>query len=246
VSRYTPRRAPRFFGSVCGRAYVSGSPRRPRPRGGAPADLFLFDEPFSAIDAATREQLRSELLSFLRELSIPAVFVTHDHTDALTLADKIVVLRDGVTMQAGAATDIFHKPVNPFVACFVGIENVLRAHVQEPAGDCATVAIGDQVLHVAPFSPSLRSRSQVNVSIRADDVILRPPASAPATPTGGNRFAARLTGVRLLGVLATAEVDCGFTLKACLLAREARAMDLAPGCAVELEIAPQAIHVMAD
>jgi hypothetical protein len=77
--------------------------------------------------------------------------------------------------------------------------------------------------------------------------IMKPPSTAPAgaptTPTGSNRFTARVTGVRLLGVLATAEIECGFTLKACLLAREARAKNLVSGSAVELEIA---IHVMAD
>jgi ABC-type sugar transport system ATPase subunit len=61
----------------------------------AAPDLFLFDEPFSALDAETHEQLREELRSYLRALAIPAIFVSHDRGDAMTLADKIVVLRDG-------------------------------------------------------------------------------------------------------------------------------------------------------
>ena len=155
----------------------------------AAPDLFLFDEPFSAIDAATRDQLRGELSSFLREMAIPAVFVTHDHTDALTLADKVVVLRDGVTMQSGATAEIFHKPANSFVAGVVGVENVLRADVQEVTDSSAAIAIGGQVVRIAPASPSLRSRREVQVAIRADDVILHRPDGARAATPGNNRFA---------------------------------------------------------
>lgn len=212
----------------------------------AAPDLFLFDEPFSAIDAATRDQLRSELSSFLREMAIPAVFVSHDHTDALTLADKVVVLRDGVTIQSGTTADIFHRPANSFVASFVGVENLLRADVQEVTDSSAAIAIGGQVLRIAPVSPSLQARRQIHVAIRAEDVILHLPDGVRTPTPGNNRFSARVTGVRAMGALAMAEVDCGFALKAYLLARDMRATNLSAGDAVEIEIAPQAIHVMAD
>ena len=73
-------------------------------------DLFLFDEPFAALDAQTRDQLRGELLSFLRTLSLPAVFVTHDHTDAMMLGDRIAVLREGAVVQDGPAALVFARP----------------------------------------------------------------------------------------------------------------------------------------
>ena len=77
-------------------------------------DLFLFDEPFTALDTQTRDQLRGDLLSFLRTLSIPAIFVTHDHADAMMLADQIAVLREGAVVQDGPAADIFGRPVSSF------------------------------------------------------------------------------------------------------------------------------------
>ncbi len=104
-----------------------------RALAGAP-DLFLFDEPFSALDAQTRDQLREELKSFLRALAIPAIFVTHDHTDAMMLADNIVVLRDGIMMQSGAAAEVFGKPANSFVARFVGVENILDGRIVRNCG----------------------------------------------------------------------------------------------------------------
>ena len=128
-----------------------------RALAGAP-DLFLFDEPFSALDAQTRDQLREELLSFLRALSIPAIFVTHDHTDAMTLADKIVVLRDGVMMQSGPAAEVFQKPASSFVARFVGVENILRGRITEISGAFATLAVGDRTLRAAGTGGDFRGR----------------------------------------------------------------------------------------
>lgn len=104
-----------------------------RALAGAP-DVFLFDEPFSALDAQTREELRGELRSFLRALAIPAIFVTHDRADALTLADTVVVLRDGVVMQSGQSAEIFQRPKNSFVARFVGVENILDGRVAAVSG----------------------------------------------------------------------------------------------------------------
>ena len=106
----------------------------------AAPDLFLFDEPFSALDAETHEQLRDELKSYLRTLALPAIFVSHDRSDALTLADEIVVLRDGAAIQHGSPVEIFHRPESSFVARFVGVENVLAGRVTETQNGVVTVA----------------------------------------------------------------------------------------------------------
>jgi molybdate/tungstate transport system ATP-binding protein len=207
-------------------------------------DLFLFDEPFSALDPQTRDQLRDELLGFLRALAIPAIFVTHDHTDAMTLADKIVVLRDGVMMQSGRAAEIFRKPANPFVARFVGFENVLSGRLIETSEGMATIALGDLTLRApAPLVDHATSKS-VYLSIRAEDVMISsPPRNEPPVI---NRLNGRLNGLRALGPLLAVEIDCGFTLKAYLLGPQASAMNLAIGNPVSVEITAGAIHVMAD
>lgn len=207
-------------------------------------DLFLFDEPFSALDPQTRDQLRDELLGFLRALAIPAIFVTHDHTDAVTLADKIVVLRDGVMMQSGRAAEIFRKPANPFVARFVGFENVLSGRLIATSEGMATVALGDLTLRAqAPLVDHATSKS-VYLSIRAEDVMISSPPRNESSVI--NRLNGRLKGLRALGPLLAVEIDCGFTLKAYLLGPQASAMNLAIGNPVSVEIMAGAIHVMAD
>ena len=208
----------------------------------AEPELFLFDEPFSALDATTRDQLREELLTFLRKLSLPAIFVTHDHGDALTLADKIIVLRDGTIMQAGTADEIFHRPADTFVARFVGVENVLAGRIADAREGLATVIVGNQRLRAA--APKVAMGPDVSVSIRAECVTLRAPGGERRQLPDVNRVEARIKGLRILGALATIEVDCGFPLKACLLAQQAR--ELVPGRAVEVEVASEAIHLMAN
>ncbi|HLZ06096.1 MAG TPA: ABC transporter ATP-binding protein [Bradyrhizobium sp.] len=208
----------------------------------AEPDLFLFDEPFSALDAHTRDQLREELASFLRRLSIPAIFVTHDHTDAMVLADRIIVLRGGITVQAGSVQEVFYKPANVFVARFIGVENILAGRI---AGSCealSTVAIGERMLRAA--GPQVASGAYVQVGVRAEAVSIHSVGSASAP--GVNRFVARVTEVRILGPLATVQIDCGFPLKAYVLAQQARDLELIPGRTVEAEIAPASVRLMFD
>ena len=90
---------------------------------------FLFDEPLSNLDAALRTEMRVELAELHRELGTTMVYVTHDQVEAMTLADQIVVLRDGVVMQEGPPRELYERPQNLFVAQFIGSPkmNVLPA-----------------------------------------------------------------------------------------------------------------------
>jgi molybdate/tungstate transport system ATP-binding protein len=216
-----------------------------RALAGAP-DLFLFDEPFAALDSQTRDQLRDELLQFLRALAIPAIFVTHDHTEALALADKIVVLRDGVILQSGTATELFQKPANSFVARFVGIENILDGQITEISGGVATLAVGSRTLR-AP-APAWRdpAAKSVRLGIRAENVTISSSSGDRAAAPNFNRLEGKVIGLRALGPLVTVEIDCGLPLKAYLLPPQARAMNIGVGNAVALEIAVDAVHAMAD
>ena len=82
--------------------------------------LFLFDEPLSNLDAALRMNTRIEIANLHRQLSASMIYVTHDQTEAMTLADKIVVLRDGRVEQIGTPMELYNKPANQFVAGFLG------------------------------------------------------------------------------------------------------------------------------
>lgn len=214
-----------------------------RALAGAP-DLFLFDEPFSALDTATRGQIRGELKLFLRALALPAVFVTHDHDEAMALADSIVVLRDGAVVQSGPAPDIFHKPATAFVAHFVGIENVLEGRVVNLASGMTTVEIGERTLHAAAPTTPVVPGSSVFVAVRGEDITVFA-SSDPLVPDAINRLKGVVTGVNNGRPLVTISLDCGFPLKAYLLAPQLRRLQLGVGSMAAVEIPSAALHVMA-
>ena len=104
--------------------------------------VFLFDEPLSNLDAALRMSTRQEIAALHEELKTTMIYVTHDQVEAMTLADKIVVLRDGEVMQVGAPMELYHNPANLFVAGFLGAPsmNFIRVRVDEISGDQVTVS----------------------------------------------------------------------------------------------------------
>jgi ABC-type sugar transport system ATPase subunit len=106
-------------------------------------EVFLFDEPLSNLDAELRVQMRLELAKLHRELGATMIYVTHDQTEAMTLADRIVVLRDGQIEQVGTPGEIYDAPANRFVAGFMGSPKMsfLAATVEEANGKRVTFAI---------------------------------------------------------------------------------------------------------
>lgn len=103
--------------------------------------VFLFDEPLSNLDAALRMDMRMEIGKLHQDLKASMIYVTHDQVEAMTLADKIVVLKDGKVMQTGSPMELYHEPANLFVAGFLGAPsmNFLKVTVEAVAGDQITV-----------------------------------------------------------------------------------------------------------
>lgn len=92
-------------------------------------DLLLFDEPLSSLDAALREELRIELKRIQRQLGITAIFVTHDQAEALSMADRIVIMRAGRKEQEGTPEDVYNHPASEFVSRFFGFVNEVTGAV---------------------------------------------------------------------------------------------------------------------
>jgi multiple sugar transport system ATP-binding protein len=105
-------------------------------------EVFLFDEPLSNLDAALRMDMRMEIGRLHQQLGASMIYVTHDQVEAMTLADKIVVLKDGQVMQIGAPMDLYHNPANLFVAGFLGAPsmNFIKVTVQGVQGDKVLVS----------------------------------------------------------------------------------------------------------
>ena len=104
--------------------------------------VFLFDEPLSNLDAALRMSTRQEIATLHSQLKTTMIYVTHDQVEAMTLADKIVVLRDGEVMQAGAPMDLYHNPANLFVAGFLGAPsmNFIAVSVESAGAEMVRVS----------------------------------------------------------------------------------------------------------
>jgi sulfate/thiosulfate transport system ATP-binding protein len=128
---------------------------------------MLFDEPFSALDTVTRLELRREIRNLLREMNIPALFITHDQEEALEVADRIIVLNRGRIEQEGAPFDVYNRPRNEFVATFLGAANVLFGRWVE-----GKVIIGRIRLKAPPDAPLFSERQPVKIIFRPEDAAL--------------------------------------------------------------------------
>jgi multiple sugar transport system ATP-binding protein len=135
--------------------------------------LFLFDEPLSNLDAALRARTRIELAQLHRRLRATMIFVTHDQVEAMTLADRIVVLNERRIEQIGAPMEIYHRPATRFVATFVGSPsiNLLPTRVSPGADGMALLALpgGGGLQSAIPLS-SLPARGDFTVGLRPEHV----------------------------------------------------------------------------
>jgi len=148
ITRYLDREASRLSGGemqrvAIGRAIV----RRPR--------LFLMDEPLTNLDAKLREALRVELVELRRELKTPMVFVTHDQAEALSMADRIVVLSEGRILQTGAPREIYERPASPVVALQLGQPAINLIPVRREGGQWRA-ADGTSLLRAEASGPDAR------------------------------------------------------------------------------------------
>ncbi|HJQ59001.1 MAG TPA: putative 2-aminoethylphosphonate ABC transporter ATP-binding protein [Vineibacter sp.] len=151
--------------------------------------LLLLDEPLSALDARVRAHLRHEIRALQRRLGVTTIMVTHDQEEALSMADRIVVMNHGVIEQVGTPIDIYRKPASAFVADFVGAMNFLPATV---AGD-GRVTMGALSLACAAAQP-MAAGAAIQVCVRPEDVQMR--GIAADTP---NIIEARLADMEFLG-----------------------------------------------
>ncbi|HXQ41283.1 MAG TPA: sn-glycerol-3-phosphate ABC transporter ATP-binding protein UgpC [Candidatus Udaeobacter sp.] len=136
---------------------------------------FLFDEPLSNLDAALRVQMRLEIAQLHESLSTTMIYVTHDQVEAMTLADKIVVLNSGTIEQVGTPLELYHHPVNLFVAGFIGSPkmNFFETEVVAAGSDGVTVALpGGQAVTVPVLPDGAAPGGKVTLGVRPEH--LRP------------------------------------------------------------------------
>jgi putative spermidine/putrescine transport system ATP-binding protein len=134
--------------------------------------LFLMDEPLSALDAKLRDHMQVELKQLQQALKITTIFVTHDQREAMTIADRIVVMADGHVQQVGTPTEIYRRPANRFVAGFIGQSNLLGAEIV----DRHAVRFEGEIVKVSGLAGNAVAGEGTTLCVRPEDLRLVAPA----------------------------------------------------------------------
>ena len=193
--------------------------------------LLLLDEPLSALDALERVRLRQEIRALQQKLGVTTIMVTHDQEEALSCADRIVVMNHGVIEQVGTPLDIYREPASPFVADFVGKVNVMPARIT-----------GGELHFGAIRLPGVGADREVRVYLRPEDVLARP--IAPGDP---HVFDACIEKIEFLGSYCHVHVSSPafepHRLTVYLSLNFLSEQSLAIGSVVKLKLMPERIKV---
>jgi multiple sugar transport system ATP-binding protein len=192
--------------------------------------VFLFDEPLSNLDAKLRVQMRAEIRELHQRLKTTCIYVTHDQIEAMTMADRIVVMHDGVVEQEGRPLELYDRPANMFVAGFLGSPSMNFLEGTVVGGERAAFRTKDGIDIPIGATPNGFSGKPAICGIRPESFALSPEASLPATvsvvePTGSEtQVFARLGEAHVIVTL-----------------RER--IDRLPGTPLRLKVEPRAIHL---
>lgn len=201
--------------------------------------LLLLDEPLSAVDAALREELRTELRRVLAACDMPVLLVTHDRTEALALGDNLVVMSEGRRRQSGAVLEVFSHPADAEVARIVGMETLQPGIVESVRDGLATVCVGP--LRMIALAPPGNAR-EVVVCIRGEEIVIERDSSTSSSVR--NRLAARVVALQPGSPLTRVTLDVGFPLFALVTRPACEQLALRPGEQVYALIKAPAIHLV--
>jgi iron(III) transport system ATP-binding protein len=201
--------------------------------------LLLLDEPLSALDAKVRVYLRHEVKQLQHRLGVTTVMVTHDQEEALTMADRIVVMNHGVIEQIGTPLEIYRGPASAFVADFIGTTNFLEGRLIGPE----RVRIGQLELCCAA-GDALAPGADVIVAIRPEDVAVQ-----DIEHGAENALEVEITEIDFLGSFVRARLDASALgaqeLRADLSINLVRRMDLREGCCLPIALPQSCLRLYA-
>ncbi len=166
--------------------------------------IFLMDEPLSNLDAKLRVQMRAEMLAVHRRVGATTLYVTHDQTEAMTMGDRVAVLRGGVLHQVAPPRELYDRPANLFVASFIGSPSMnLYSARLDIVGDTAELILGSQRLTLPPAvvkqSTELTSFNGAELIVGIRPEVLTDPASTGASAAPGASLTADVALVEVLG-----------------------------------------------
>ncbi|KAA1179960.1 ABC transporter ATP-binding protein [Rhizobium tropici] len=201
--------------------------------------VLLLDEPLSALDAHLRVRMQTELSRLHKELGITFIYVTHAQSEAFALADRIVLMSDGLIQQSGRPQDVYREPANAFVAEFMGMNNILTGTVAGRSGDHGAIDTDAGRFEVP--AGTLPAAGRASFVIAADRIALR----NKARPDIANQIRGNVIGIEFFGSTQTVFVEAeGSEFRVQKQQHELDALDLAPGREVFLTWQPDHAWVL--
>jgi molybdopterin-binding protein len=201
-------------------------------------DILFLDEPFSSLDALTREKILSELKRVIRKTNQTTIFVTHHREEATFLGTKVVVLLEGKVYQEGPVEEVFSKPLCDEVAKLVGVETVLKGKIVGNNSGLLTISVCDESFFVPGEGDE---GEEVLVCIKPEEVIIS--RSKPESSVR-NWFSGKILEVVSYGRVLNLILDCGFPLKALLTQSSYRELGLKEGDKVWAGVKATSIHLI--
>jgi molybdate transport system ATP-binding protein len=201
--------------------------------------LLLLDEPLSALDAATRDHVRAELAHLLQSVGIPAIVVTHDWVDALTLGGQMLVMSGGRVLQTGPPQEVFTRPQHREVAAAVGVETVVAGRLQSREAGTALLQVGSG--HLVAADPG-GEEMDFYVCIRGEDVTLEKGRAEQSSAR--NHLRGTVAEIVPAGVLTKVVVDAGFQLVALVTRQAVADLELVKGAQVFAVFKASAVHLI--
>jgi len=180
--------------------------------------VLLLDEPLASLDPLLRRQLARDFARIARESGATTVWVTHDQDEALIVADRTAVLRDGRIAAHGSADDVMALPVDEWTAAFLGVAAAQRGRVVGSADGLVEIAVGEARVFA---SGEAEIGAEVHVAVRPEDVLLFAAGSEMPVTTARNRLPARVTSLEPRGATLYATLDAGGALLASTVSRAA-------------------------
>jgi len=201
--------------------------------------LLLLDEPLSALDAKVRVKLRAEITQLQKQLGVTAIMVTHDQTEALAMADRIVVMDKGYIAQVGTPRAVYQRPNTPFVANFIGVMNFL------PGVTVTAVEVRCGNLQLKTPAEDITPNTQVIVAIRPEDIQVLPASNDSLNLP--NVLMTEIEAIEFLGSVYQLALRPDGDTKERLICEislnEARHLDLVPNSSLRIQLPPDLIRV---
>jgi molybdopterin-binding protein len=200
----------------------------------AEPQVLLLDEPLSALDPRSKEIFQQEFKHIHEQIKTTTIHITHDFNEALVLADRVGIMFDGEIVQTGTPEDVFNKPESPFVAEFVGMENIFSGDLIVNS-DAKYVQIGSVRIRVMS-----NLAGKVRIGIRSEDIII---ARDKLFSSARNNMPACITEISPRGSFFRVVLDAGIPLVALVTKQAAEEMNLTPGQRVYAVFKTTAVHV---